>query len=323
MFNDIKLRQSYLVPFLSSVLFAFIFIYIDWERVFGNSFEDRQVFLYVFQGKSDYDVDFKAETFFFYLFNEQLWDKGVRFLNIDLGFSVPEIFAVISFLTIFSYVFFVVARVGLVGLVLLINPLIVDMAYSQLRISAAMCFLLAAYEIRITAVRTLLICCAFFIHTASFLFVFITFCAVFISHFSNSRQLSQITNYMLLLFIGFAVAAVVGPLRVAILEFLGDRRTDYEIAAATWSYAAIWLLLLFSCVFQSRKFLLNYSNAIGIVFLSVFAFCTAFSVYGVRFLSAAFPFIAVLLLRLGTTERPAIFILLCLNSIVQWMLWFR
>ena len=323
MFNDRVTQTNYLITFFASCLSALLFISIDWERVFGNSFEDRQVFLYVFLGKSDYDVEFKAETFFFYLFNEQLWDKGVRFLNIDMGFSVPEIFTAVSFFTVFTYAYFIVSRVGLAGLILLVNPLFVDMAYSQLRISAAMCFLLTAYNSRFVGVRVFLICCAFFIHTASFLFVMIALCSAFIVKISMRRNWTPMTSYLLLLMVGLSVAAVVGPLRVAILEFLGDRRTDYEIAAATWSYASMWLLLLAVGIFQSPTFLRSNINAIAVVFLAVFSFCTVFSVYGVRFLSAALPFIIVFLLRLGSFEKPAIFIAFCGYAMVQWSLWFR
>jgi hypothetical protein len=323
MFNDKVSRHNYIIPFFASFVVALMFIYTDWERVFGSSFEDRQVFLDVFQGKSEYDVEFKFETFFFFLFNEQLWDRGVRFLNIDMGFSVPEIFTGISFLTVFCYAFFIVRRVGLGGLILLVNPLFIDMAYSQLRISAAMCFLLTAYNVRFVVLRVLLLSCAFFIHTASFLFVMIALSAAIIVRISERKQLSPLVSYFMLVAVGLSVAAVVGPLRVAILEFLGDRRTDYEIAAATWSYASMWLLLLAISIFQPPAFLRNYTNAIAIVFLAVFTFCTFFSVYGVRFLSAALPFIIVLLLRLGSLEKPAVFILFCGYAMVQWSLWFR
>ncbi|MCT6700614.1 hypothetical protein [Rheinheimera sp. 4Y26] len=311
------------LPLFISILVATCFVLIDWPSVFGGDFEDRQVFFYIFLGKTDYDIPLSFETFFFYLFNEQLWDKGVRYLNVEVGLTVQEIFHVVSFFTVFSYAYFIAIRVGLFGVLFLINPLVVDLAYSQLRLAAAMSFILAAYNIRNTLVRVFLLSSAFFIHTATFLFVFIALACAHLLKKSYKDNYSRYLTLFLLTLVGFSVATVVGPLRAVILEFIGDRRVDYDIAASTMLYASMWILLLCISIFQNKEFINNLTNAIAIVFLSVFVFCTVFSVYGVRFLAAGFPFIIVMLLRLSPVERPFVIMMFSGYAMVQWFLWFR
>ncbi len=315
--------DSRLVVVLVAFIFAFTFTSIDWEYVFGNKLEDRHVYYFIFQGKPDYDIDFNVDTFFFYLFNEQLWNKGVRWLNISVGLSLDEIFSGVTFFVALSYSYFVGSRVGIAAIPLIVNPIFIDLAYSQLRMAAAMVLLLLAFNSRVKVFGFALVCAAFFIHTASFLFCFIVFVVHFVIKFSEKYNYQNIVSCSLLVLTGATVAIVVGPLRVWILEFFGDRRVNYDVDASTWSYASVWVFLLAMSYFQRREFFRDYSNAIAVTFLSVFVFCTAFSVYGLRFLAAALPFIFVALFRFGHVERPLVILIFLAFSIVQWIYWVR
>jgi hypothetical protein len=311
------------IAILVSLLFAILFVTVRWEAVFGQEFEDRTVYLFMFQGKPDFDLEFNKDTFFFYLFNEQLWNKGVRFLNTTMGLTLLEIFSGVSFLVAFSYCYFVTSRVGLFGVIFICNPLFVDLAYSQLRMAAAMVLLLLVFNLKSTLIRLILLSAVFFIHTASFLFVVIYLMVHCTIKISERYNLKGFMSCLLLTFSGFIVACFVGPLRVMILEVLGDRRVKYEADASGWAYSSIWLLILAVSFIQKREFFRNYTNAVAITFISVFIFCTAFSVYGLRFLSAALPFIFVLLCRFGPLERPLMILVFLMFSIFQWVYWMR
>ncbi|MFN6262875.1 MAG: hypothetical protein ACK4XG_08700 [Chromatiaceae bacterium] len=323
--SDVKYNsfENKIMALMVSLLFAIFFITVNWESVFGNQFEDRHVYYFIFQGKPDYDIEFNKETFFFFLFNEQLWNKGVRWLNVSVGLSLDEIFGGVTFLIALSYSYFVAVRVGLAAVPLIINPIFIDLACSQLRMAAAMVLLLLAFNTRIRILALIFVCAAFFIHTASFLFCFIVFVVHFVIKWSEKYNFQNIVSCTLLVITGAIVAIAVGPLRVWILEFFGDRRVNYDVDASTWSYASIWVFLLGMAYFQRREFFRDYSNAIAVTFLSVFVFCTAFSVYGLRFLSAALPFIFVALFRFGTVERPLVILIFLAFSIVQWIYWVR
>ncbi|OBP15338.1 hypothetical protein A5320_08215 [Rheinheimera sp. SA_1] len=311
------------LSFVAAFIFATAFLLIDWEALQGIRFEDRGIYFYMFQGKPDVEVDFSKETFFFFLFNEQLWNKGVRWLNTSVGLSLNEIFGAVTFLTAFSYSYFIASRVGLLGIIFLINPIFVDLACSQLRMAAAMVLLLFAYNVKVRFLIFLLVCAAFFIHTATFLFAFIAFAVYLVIKWSEKYEFQNIVSCMLLVFTGFLVALTVGPLRGWILGYLGDRRVNYDVDASNWSYASIWVFILAMCYFQERRFFRDYSNAIAVTFLSVFVFCTVFSVYGLRFLSAALPFIFVSLFRFGSVEKPLVILTFMAFSIVQWIYWVR
>jgi hypothetical protein len=305
------------------LLFAIVFVTVNWELVFGQQFEDRTVYLFMFQGKPDFDIEFNKDTFFFFLFNEQLWNKGVRFLNTSMGLTLLEIFSGISFLVAFSYCYFVTSRVGVWGVIFILNPIFVDLAYSQLRMAAAMVLLLLVFNLRQTWLRLLLLATVFFIHTASFLFVMIYLMVHCTIKLSERYNLQGFMSCAFLTFGGFIVACFVGPLRVMILEVLGDRRVKYDADASGWAYASIWVLILAVSFVQKREFFRNYANAVAVTFLSVFVFCTLFSVYGLRFLSAALPFIFVLLFRFGPIERPLMILTFLAFSIFQWIYWMR
>ncbi len=315
-------EQKMLAMFVS-LSFAIFFVAVDWESVFGQQFEDRQVYLFVFQGRPDFDLEFNKDTFFFFLFNEQLWNKGVRWLNVSVGFSLNEIFGGVTFLTALSYSYFVTSRVGPFGVIFVLNPIFIDLAYSQLRMAAAMVLLLLAFNTRIKFLSLLFISLAFFIHTASFLFFFIAFAVHLVIRWSDKYNYQNIVSCLLLVFTGFMVAVAVGPLRVLILSYFGDRRANYEADASNWLYASIWIFILAISFFQERRFFRDYSNAIAVTFLSVFVFCTVFSVYGLRFLSAALPFIFVSLFRLGSMEKPLVILIFFAFSIVQWIYWLQ
>lgn len=319
-------RASYeqkMVAMLVSLLFAVFFVLVDWERIFGQQFEDRHVYFFIFQGKPDFDVEFNKDTFFFFLFNEQLWNKGVRWLNISMGFSLSEIFGGVTFLTALSYCYFVTSRVGPFGAIFILNPIFIDLACSQLRMAAAMVLILLAFDSRIRLLTVLFVSMAFFIHTATFLFVFIALAVHLVIKWSEKYDFQNIVSCSLLIGTGMCVAIAVGPLRVWILGYLGDRRVNYDADASNWLYASIWIFILAIAYLQQRKFFRDYSNAIAVTFLAVFVFCTAFGVYGLRFLSAALPFIFVSLFRFGSIEKPLVILIFLAYSIVQWIYWVR
>ncbi len=187
----------------------------------------------------------------------------------------------------------------------------------------SMVLLLFAYDSRTRLLKLTLLCAAFFIHTASFLFLFVAMSVYAVVHLSERYNLQNIVSCTFLIINGLLVAIVVVPLRVWILEFFGDRRVNYAAEASTWTYASAWLLILLVCYFQRREFFRDYTNAIAVTFLSVFVFCTAFSVYGLRFLSVALPFIFVALFRIGAIERPLVILIFLAYSIVQWVYWVR
>lgn len=309
------------ISLLLSLLFGFCVAVIPWEQVHGNTFVDREVYLSIFNAAPEIPISLEIFSVLAYVVNEQLWSQSVRWLNTGLGLSLAEIFGVITFASTFSYAFFVSSRTGPLAILLLVNPLLIDLVYSQLRMSLAMVFLLGAYSCRRPIFVVLLAALACMLHTASFLFIFMTFSIIFSVRLAVRYDLSRFSSYVLVVWIGFLMALMVGPLRVIILEYLGDRRAVYDAVATTWSYASIWVFILGAACIQTKGFFRDHTNAIALTFLSVYTFCTLFSVYGLRFLSAALPFFIVALCRFGAVERSLVILLFAAYSVLQWVYW--
>lgn len=309
--------------FFSALLFASLVSVIDWEAVQGVLFEDRQNFYFVFNSKPDFDIPFSFETVFFHLFNEQLWNKGVRILVADYHLSLDEIFFGVSFLLLFSFAYFVAVRSKIYIVPLLLNPIVIDLAFSQLRMSMALVFLMIAASSKSKFIITVLFVAGFFIHTATMLFAALAFGIYKVVQYSIKNDYEGFSSYFSLFSFGFIVALIVGPLRSVILEFFGDRRANYDIAASGWAYASFWLLLLAVTMFQRKDFFRNFDNAIAVSMLSTFVFCTGFGVYGIRFIAASFPMILVSMYRLGHVERPFVILAFMSFSIFQWLFWIR
>jgi hypothetical protein len=318
---ELNRQQNFLLSLFISAFFALAVVAVPWEVVHGTTFVDREVYFSIFSAAPDVRISFEFVSLLAYVVNEQLWSQSIRWLNVSLGLSLQEIFGIITFVSTFSYALFVSSRVHPLAILLLVNPLLVDLVYSQLRMSLAMAFLLAAYSCR---GRVLMLCCAAIacmLHTASFLFIFMIFCIIFSVRLAYRYDLTRLSSYILVVWTGFLMALLVGPLRVIILEWLGDRRAVYDAPATTWSYASIWIFILGAACIQTKMFFRDHTNAIALTFLSVYVFCTLFSVYGLRFLSAALPFFIVALCRFGSVERALVILLFAAYSVLQWLYW--
>jgi hypothetical protein len=320
--NELNFERRF-AAFFSALLFASIISLVNWETVQGVLFEDRQNFYFVFNSKPDFDVPFSVETLFFHLFNEQLWNKGVRTLVTIYHLSLDEIFSTVSFLLLFTFSYFVASRSKVYIVPLLLNPIVIDLAFSQLRMSMALVFLMFAASSRNLFVIISLFVVGFFIHTATMLFAALAFGIYKVVQYSIKNDYESFRSYLSLVVFGLIVAVIVGPLRTVILEFFGDRRATYEIAASGWAYASFWLFLLGIMMFQRRDFYRSFESAVAVSMVSTFVFCTAFGVYGIRFIAASFPIILVSMYRLGHIERPFVFLSFMGFSIFQWIFWIR
>jgi len=315
--------QNSIIALISSLLFAALFSMVEWEWVQGGIFVDREVYFSIFRSAPELDISFNFIQIVAYVVNEQFWSQLIRWLSESVGLSLTTVFGIISFLLVFSYAYFVSSKVGPLAILMLVNPLLVDLAYSQLRMSLAMVFLLFAFNSQNWYFRILFLVFGCFIHTASFLFIFIVLCVIFSIRVTCKYRFNRFNCYMLLVFTGFCIALMVGPLRTFILQYLGDRRVVYDASATSWTYASVWIAILGAASFQLSSFFRNHVNAIALVFLSVYTFCTVFSVYGLRFLAAALPFFVVALCRFGSLERAFVVLVYAAYTIVQWLYWIR
>lgn len=308
------------VIFLCAV-FSIILMLVPWEQIVGRKFEDREVYLHNFMYLQSHIDELEMQGIVSFFVNESLWDFLVRFVVDYVGVDVKTIFYVITFFTLLSFSHYIVKRHGVFSLALLINPLVIDFAFSQLRMAFAASILLLAFNFKKTAFVILMVIFSCFIHTAVILFVFLYLVSYFIKNKISDRAFSRVIMFGLLIATGLVMALVVGPLRGGVLSYLGDRRAVYEVASSSILYASFWFLFLgFTCL-QKNYFFEVRNNLFAILCVSSFLSMTVLAVPGLRFISAAFPFIVSSILQFDRSVRLIAIQIFSAYVVLQWSLW--
>lgn len=326
--NKIHVNKD-IFQILIAFLFSLVFVLIPWENVLiyatGENFLDRQVYeQYFYSGKNSISIDYFS-SIIDYITNEAGWHYGVRWFLDDVGLSVDQLFLVISFLTIFTYSLLLQKWRGIYSLLFLINPLIVDFAFSQVRLALAASMLACAYLSRsrwpkfALAVAFLSIT----VHTAALLFLLI-YCAAWLAGVALERgRLSEIQILAFLVAVGFLVAFITGPARDLILSYAGDRRAEYWDMTWTFKTMLFWFGLFGAFLFFGRKILWQDYGRYALIILSLLFWIYFLGGYSSRFAAFAFPCLIAGALGLKQPWRILIAIVFIVNTGIMWLYWLK
>lgn len=306
---------------LLGVVFALCFLYVPWEQIRGEAFYDRLVYLDHFLHAVPLLEDKDIAGLGGFLVNEVLWEVLVR--GLMEGFNLPAelILSGISLLCLFCFAYFMARRHGPLAVLLLVNPLVVDFALSQLRMALAVSIvMLALFSGRRLAIAAAVVI-ASFIHTSIVLFVVMYLVAVQAGKWVNRMRLPASTLGYIAMAGGLLVALLIGPLRETVLSTMNDRRVDYEMAAASLSYASFWIVLLAAVPLQPKAFYRDSMNLLAVACLSTFVFSTLLGVFAARFLSATMPALLGAMLGMGRPVREMVVLAYLLFMALQWIYW--
>jgi EpsG family len=309
---------------LTVVLLFTVFISrIPWEKLHGAEFIDltryRDYFLY---GQSILEYS-SFSGFFDYITKEALWHYSIMFLVRGLGFSVDNVFMAISTLCIFSFSLFLVRRQGVFSLILLINPLFISLAFSQLRSALAFSLILLAYMIELRTLKFVLVLFALFIHTSVILFIFLFFLVIYFSSKIEKQKLGKLITFISLCFIGLVIAISIGPLKQIILGYLGDRRAGYGDASSSFLYTSFWLGLLLMCAFQNTNYFKDTTNCYAIVMLSIISFNFFTGGYSTRFIALTLPILMSAMLNFSGIYKYSSLFTYVAYAAFQWFYWMQ
>lgn len=307
--------------------FSAIASLIPWPEVFrsiyGYSMVDREVYNeYFLYGENV--LHFKEFSgVLSYFVNEFLWHYGVS-LFLSWGVGLDEIFLAITFLVFFSFGRLVLKGCGPWALLLLLNPLVIDFAFSQLRLALGVSILIWAYLLveRYRLLAVLLSLAALFVHSAVAIFLFIYVAVVALEGFSHRLDLKSFVEWLMLFSVGAAISLVIGPLRESILTAIGDRRAEYSDMASTLQYSMFWILLLALSLLFSARLVRDRVNKYSIVILSIVAVNVIHGGYSARFLAAAFPFLISTVLSFKGHGRIVVLGFVVYAGL-QWLYWLR
>ncbi len=308
---------------------AILFTAYPWEN-FAGGFVDRAVYKNYFL----YEVsvlDYKKfTTFFDYVTNEYLWHFVIK--NLIAYIEIEWVFLAISLFAAVVFFNFIVTQHGFIALAFLINPLIVDLFFSQLRLALAFAILLFAYQLTNRYILAFCAVVAAFIHTAVLLFVLIFFIARLVSRFnfiilissSSESDASKYFKYAILFSAGLLISLLLGPLREPLLSIVGDRRATYSPdMTSTLAYTSLWLLLLPVFLLQTEKWFKSEINCFATIITTLVVFCYFFSTYGTRFLAAGLPMIICAIMDMDEPWKAISLIAITGYMILQWIYWFR
>jgi len=223
-----------------------------------------------------------------------------------------------------SYVilYFLVERVNpLYAILVVTNPIYIDLICSQIRSALAVALLILAFQTKRKKLSFLFSICALGIHTVAFYLLFVFHLLKQINRHASFREAMIIT---IILGISSSVFFAFGL--DAVLSFLGDRRAKLANSGSSLLYSVFW----FSCAiiiiigFKSDERLTTETKLISlcVVFLMTqFLFNSVFGIYGSRFLAIGFPLLFVCISVLRINMKVLILSLLVFYQSVQIFYW--
>ena len=226
---------------------------------------------------------------------EFLWALLMDFLHKYSFVSYELVFQTISTATLSAAAIILARQKGLPFLLLLLNPLMVDMAYSQLRLALAMSILLWIVALRVKNLYIVfsLLITSVIIHTGMLIFLAAHFLAKITGPDFTRFGWSARQKMAILVCFGIAVGIMVGPLREMLLSAIGDRRAQYHDMSSSLLYLSFWIGLFFLLMFDQKRTLKKYESRYSVAILAII-FINAFTgFYSTRFLAAIFPFLII------------------------------
>ena len=319
---SVKNRRTY-PTLIVSLIYTIAVLMVPWEDLQGFLFVDRHEYLEYFLHEEKIFEYKKFEDILDYLKHEALWHYAIDWLVNDLGVSITQVFLVISFLSVFSASLFLVSRHGYMSAILLTNPLLITLAFSQLRLALAFSVMLLAYMSKRNWLIIISILTCAFVHTATFLFVGVVIAVHFTQKIILRKEVSKNLLFFSFLFIGLCVSLALGPALDVILSYFGDRRAVIYIgeAASGIKYTLYWAGLLLLCGFQRRSFFRETTNGYTIIILSTAIFNLLTGGYTSRLIAVSLPMIFSTVFDFKQVHKHTSLILYVFYVALQWVYW--
>jgi hypothetical protein len=306
---------------IPALAFAILFQIPGWpdifEGVYGYPMVDRSVYgaqILDYNLPIDYLPEFDFISYFTF---ELLWNRSIAFLAREMQLSTDQIFFLLTTLIIWRFTFMIAVSAGWLYVPLLVNPLVVDFAFSQLRLATAIA--LVSFFWRSEKASILKISgyiAATSIHTAIVLFGAMHLAS---HHFS----LPRFRNLAALVLFGFFVAIAIGPARELILNTIGDRRAEYHDMSSSILYLSFWIIVWALFLAQWRTAMATLDGRFAIIILSIVALNAVFQGYSIRFIAASFPSIVVAMAGWRSIPIALPIALFLPYSVLQWLYWLR
>lgn len=302
-----------------ALAFALAYQIPDWPAIFldinSRPMIDRTVYtqsLLFFNLTIDYITEFDVVSFFS---REWLWATFLSQLHRGMGLSPDQIFFLITTLVLWRFAFEVGTRAGWLYVLLLLNPLVVDFAFSQLRLAFAMALISFVWRgQRNSAVTVVVYVACAAIHTSIVLFALMHFLA-------NRLDKVRFSQAFYLAIAGFMISIAIGPLREIILGLIGDRRAEYHDMSSSIVYLFFWLIMWAMLLYRWKNTIRSVDGRYALLILSIIAMNVVVAGYSTRFIVAAFPSMLITMSQWRSMSINELAILFISYSVLQWLYW--
>lgn len=314
--------------FLALALFMLFMCAVPWvsiyESIYQFPYEDRSVYSHYFLFEESVLSYVRFSGVKDYFINEFLWHYSVISL-MNNGVDLEVIFFFVSFFSLLMPAMLVLKYGKPWMLIFLINPLVVDFSFSQLRSALAVSILILAFLLkdryRYIAIGVVLV--AMFVHTASIIFLSIYIFILFMDEFSRKLKLGKSVYLIFILIFGALISIALGPLREWILIFFGDRRAEYPDMRSSFKYSLFWMLMLFAMIFNYKEMIKSFFGKYSCVILSIVTFNVLHGGYSTRFLAATLPVIVLTIFDFERWWKICFISIFVIYITLQWIVWLR
>jgi len=278
--------------YLLSLLYAILITYVvPWTTIYHGDFLDIGNYLtrieYLHRGGTE-----AIHRGISWLFTEPLW----KYIIIAIGFIFDDYrlaLYLISILIVFLYGIFLFKRVDYyIGMILLFNPIFINLVMAQIRSALAFAILLLAYDLSSKTWSKVLAVAAFLIHASMPLFILIYFLLSKLNQKVAPKKfylITILTALMFALFMRFGIDIL--------LNIIGDRHAGYSdvIAGASLSYSIIWfaigIMIAIFATFENEKERIIAGYAITMT--SFFFFSSLLGNFAQRYVALTMPLIII------------------------------
>lgn len=244
------------------------------------------------------------------------WNSAFAFFVRSLGFSPETFFALVSVLVLWRFTYFVAHRASILHTVLLINPLVIDLAFSQLRSAAAIALLSFAWGGRSRSKVPLLYVLCATIHTSVVVIAALHIATVLL-------QEARFRNFLALAALSIVIAVALGPFRYEILSALGDRRAEYPDMSTSHAYMSFWIIMLAAIAFKWRWAMRAFDTRLALSVLTLAVSSHFVGAYATRWIAMFFPLLIVTMRHYPTSPISILTLMFLPFASLQWFYWLR
>lgn len=306
-----------------SVAIATLYILIPWESMSGRpKFADLDNYLDAI-GLVASVQGFQSGSGLAWLFAEPGWTLVL--LPIALFADDPQRALLgISWLCAIAFLWFMHRRAGAaLSLIVMFNPLVIDLLFSQVRSASAMALLLIALGSRSRLLKSVLIVYACTVHSVILILLGCYVVAVILERSTSLR--GRFIRGAICIGIALILAWTLSYGREALFLAIGDRRAEYDVDPGSVLFVSFWMCwALAATSTHSRMYRApwHWSEGFVVMLLSLAFFMAVFSTNGVRFVSLALPLLACSLNLVRPTLRTVAATALLGYQAIQFSYWY-